>query len=186
MVCENNARSKFPFDVQHRNIITYDTEAPSDYTKLGSKIVERLTAIDKTEIALEKLAREPPLTEFRGLSAYERIVMTAIVGNLFGVDQATPEGTILREAGKNGLTDFAVSLGLNKLVLKQFIVRERLPDPFDNPYIGYSVTEQGWKWVQENEDQFVLQRPHRSHDPDLDPKGSRDPDLDAEPDDIPF
>jgi hypothetical protein len=180
MVCEKDARPKFPFDVQHRNIIVYDTDAASDYTTLEREIIERLKAIDKTELALEKLAEEPPLTDFKGLSAYERIVITAIVGNLSGVDRSAPEYRIRKEAGKNGRTDFALSLGLKKLSSKQFIAHEVSPpdEQWGDPYLAYSPTEIGWQWLQNNEDQFVLQRSPTNVRKDLD--------LDKEPDDIPF
>jgi hypothetical protein len=186
MVCEKDARPKFPFDVQHRNIIVYDTDAASDYTTLGKEIIERLKAIDKTEVALEKLSKEPPLTDFKGLSAYERFVITAIVGNLSGVGRATPEYIIRKEAGKNGLTDFAISLGLQKLSLKQFITHDVSPpdEQWGDPYLAYSLTDKGWQWIVDNEDQFVLQR--RSPPPPPQRTQRPDPDLDAEPDDIPF
>jgi hypothetical protein len=118
-----------------------------------------------------------------GLSAYERIVITAIVGNLSGVDRAAPEYIIRKEAGKNGLTDFAISLGLNKLSSKQFITHTvSAPDEqWGNPYLSYSPTELGWQWLQDNEDQFVLHRP-----PPPQRRQPPNPDLDAEPDDIPF
>jgi len=37
MICEKHARTRFPFDVQHRNILEYDTGSPSDYEELGTK-----------------------------------------------------------------------------------------------------------------------------------------------------
>jgi hypothetical protein len=53
MVCENGARPKFPFDVQHRNIILYDTGTPSDYTTLGAKITEHIgTKVGKKIVKL--------------------------------------------------------------------------------------------------------------------------------------
>ena len=37
LVCSDERKSKFPFDGQHRNIITYKTESPQDFTQLGRK-----------------------------------------------------------------------------------------------------------------------------------------------------
>jgi hypothetical protein len=39
MVCERNARQKFPFDVQHRSITLYDTRSPSDFQNLKTQII---------------------------------------------------------------------------------------------------------------------------------------------------
>ena len=55
MICEKHVRTKFPFDVQHRNILEYDTGSRSDYEELGTKIVDRLKAIDKTQAVVEQL-----------------------------------------------------------------------------------------------------------------------------------
>jgi hypothetical protein len=94
--------------------------------------------------------------------------------------RSAPEYGIRKEAGKNGLTDFAISLGLKKLSSKQFIAHEVSPpdEQWGDPYLAYSPTEIGWQWLQNNEDQFVLQRSPTNVRKDLD--------LDKEPDDIPF
>jgi hypothetical protein len=78
-------------------------------------------AIDKTEVALEKLAKESPLTEMSGLSVYERIVIATIVGNSFGLCQRINESDILQQARRNGLTHVAVVLALKKLSTKLLI-----------------------------------------------------------------
>src|SRR5260370_33675856 len=48
MVCERS-RQKFPFDVQHRSIIIYDTGSSSDFDTLKIKIVAKLKAIGETK-----------------------------------------------------------------------------------------------------------------------------------------
>ena len=115
IVREKNVRQKFPFDLQHRAVILYETGAMSDYTTLQGKITERLKAINKTEVALDKLAKESPLTDTQGLSIYERMVIATILGNSFDVDKSASAYRIRIEAGKYGLTDFAVALALKKL-----------------------------------------------------------------------
>jgi hypothetical protein len=47
LVCEKNARSHLPFDIQHRSIILYDTGAPSNFQMLKADIIAKLRAIDK-------------------------------------------------------------------------------------------------------------------------------------------
>jgi hypothetical protein len=160
MICERTVRTKYPFDIQHRQIILYDTGTRSDYATLQGNITVRLRAIDKKEVALEKLAKEPPLTETMGLSVYERIVIATIVGNSFGTDESTSEYSIRQEARKNGLTDVAVVLALRKLSRKLLIQHLTSGDGVNEPeYLAYSLTDQGWQWVLDNENQFVLQRP---------------------------
>ena len=45
LVCSEHRKEKFPFDVQHRNIISYTTESKCDFVKLESEIAERLSAL---------------------------------------------------------------------------------------------------------------------------------------------
>jgi len=60
MVCATKERTgKFPFDVQHRSIITYGTEAPSDFQKLRASITERLRATLSKSRELQKLSLSP-------------------------------------------------------------------------------------------------------------------------------
>ena len=44
MICSIQ-RERFPFDIQHRNIIRYSTDSYSDFTKMKSNITERLIAV---------------------------------------------------------------------------------------------------------------------------------------------
>jgi hypothetical protein len=45
LVCSEQRTEKFPFDIQHRNIIRYRTESTSDFVRLGSEVAERLRAL---------------------------------------------------------------------------------------------------------------------------------------------
>jgi hypothetical protein len=70
MVCERS-RQKFPFDVQHRSIIIYDTGSSSDFDRLKIKIVAKLKAIPQTKSAWlrdQLLQSEPSGPLFTGVS----------------------------------------------------------------------------------------------------------------------
>ena len=45
MVCASERKSKFPFDIQHRKVIPYNSSSPSDFEKLSADIAKRLQAI---------------------------------------------------------------------------------------------------------------------------------------------
>jgi DNA-binding PadR family transcriptional regulator len=94
------------------------------------------------------------------LSVYERIVIATIVGNSFGIGQSIAEYSILQEARKTGLTDVAVALALKKLSTKRLIEWNPVTGSMnEGDYLVYSLTDKGWQWVLDNENQFVLQRP---------------------------
>jgi hypothetical protein len=69
MVC-SHTREKFPFDVQHRFITRYKTEAPSDFTDLEAKITNRLkVAIQRIQEASQRHAANGPSQLRQPLSA---------------------------------------------------------------------------------------------------------------------
>jgi len=52
IVC-SEGRTRFPFDVQHRQILRYKTEAPGDFADLQRRITERLQVIVEQQHSLE-------------------------------------------------------------------------------------------------------------------------------------
>jgi nucleoside 2-deoxyribosyltransferase len=47
VVCSNERKDKYPFDIQHRSIIEYKSESKSDYVELKEKIMNRIKAISQ-------------------------------------------------------------------------------------------------------------------------------------------
>ena len=45
IVSSEERQTKYPFDIQHRKIIKYKVESPSDYAHLGTQIEERIKAV---------------------------------------------------------------------------------------------------------------------------------------------
>ena len=66
MACATERTSKFPFDVQHRNIIHYNSESSSDFQELKAKIEARIEATIKKSESLNFVASSPCV--FRRLS----------------------------------------------------------------------------------------------------------------------
>src|SRR5438105_711805 len=61
LVCSSERDSRFPFDIQHRSIITYDTESSSDFEALKSRITERLRAILSKEQRILQATKLSPV-----------------------------------------------------------------------------------------------------------------------------
>ena len=67
LVCSNERTTRFPFDIQHRTIIKYQTSSTSDFEKLKVGITTRIKAyLEKTE-ALSNISEISKLTKFEGL-----------------------------------------------------------------------------------------------------------------------
>lgn len=156
LICSSERIAKFPFDVQHRNIIKYTNESASDFTKLSSLITERITALLKKEKQISSLASTSPLNETEGLSMHEMVALVTVMQN-----QLTPRDTVSTyqikgDMNKAGFTDIAVSISLRSLSHKQMVVPDTTSDINGNEYSSYRVTEKGEDWLFKNQDKLVL------------------------------
>ncbi|MGB7582087.1 MAG: hypothetical protein WBL85_06535 [Sedimentisphaerales bacterium] len=163
LVCSKE-RTKFPFDIQHRRLIQYKTDSPSDFNELQVAITERIKALMKKEIKLDevKRLRLSPIAETQGLKQHEVTALATIMQN-----QLTPESTVLsytvkEDMNKAGFTDIAVSLALKSL-LKKGMVRIKQGTNYDGEeYHAYIVSKNGEEWLQQNLDKLILQMEHRN------------------------
>jgi hypothetical protein len=172
MVCSDERRpKKFPFDIQHRTILIYKSESLSDFEKLKNSIGEKLKAILKKAHRLVAIRDAEQVAPVHGLSQNELAVLAAVAESV-----ALPTGSVAAFAvrddlTKAGFTSIAFSIGLQRLLDKSFIrIQEETVynsyngDPFD----ALVITVEGWEWIKNNEDKFVLRRPSRDQQPDED------------------
>jgi len=61
MVCSEERKTNFPFDVQHRTIITYRTGAPQDFDELRGKITTRIKALLAKQGEISKASSMSPI-----------------------------------------------------------------------------------------------------------------------------
>ena len=61
LVCSDERRSKFPFDVQHRKVIKYKTEAPQDFQQLKQDICLRIQALVKKMQKIDRISGSSPI-----------------------------------------------------------------------------------------------------------------------------
>ena len=92
MVCsEERSSKKYPFDIQHRSIIPYLADSPSDFEKLKSNLSLKLQAILKQDRVLDEIAKAGPVSPLHGLSQPEMLVLAVVAGEAFMPDQATSD-----------------------------------------------------------------------------------------------
>lgn len=154
MVCAEE-RKRFPFDVQHRNIIRYKTEAPSDFEALRDTITERLKAQLERQIEVGEIADLSPVAPTEGLSSHELVLLVTVAGS------ASPGGYVSvynarQDMGQAGFTEIAVTLAMRSLLMKGFVETDML-EPFqDEPYEALRATTQGLDWLEAHQDLLVL------------------------------
>ncbi len=174
MVCASERKTKFPFDVQHRSIIRYDTESASDYEKLKERITARLNALILKDKTLPQISELAKLKRIEGLEQHEIVFLAAMAENLDHPEDHVTAYQIKNDMEKSGFTKVAATLALKSLLQKNLVFSDKYQEWNTEPYIGFSFTETGWNWVLENQSQFLLKKP------------TSKPDFSDFKDDIPF
>ena len=164
MVCsEERQGKKYPFDIQHRTVISYTSDAPGDFTLLQGKITDRIKALAAKGEALQELADSDQVAPVAGLTQIELTVLVAVASDLGTDEGKTGVWAAQQNAEKAGLNKMGFALGLRRLKNKSFV-----SPTFDEDQNGYQfdaleLTPSAWDWIEANEEKFVLKRePTRS------------------------
>jgi len=157
ILCSASRRDRFPFDVQHRNVITYTTESSSDFVELKDKITKRLKAILAKGSRIEAAASISPIADVEGLAQHEVVALVSVAQNLDHPGDIVSTYTIRQDMEKAGFTKVAVTLGLSSLLKKQLLESQEVYDERgEGPYVRYSVTEKSMSWLESNHAKLIL------------------------------
>jgi hypothetical protein len=178
-VCSDERKTKYPFDVQHRSVLNYTTESPSDYQILQKRIVERLHAIVSKQQQLGELSKVRSVVKVEGLEQYEVAALVAAAQQGEGPDDPISASLIRQDTATAGFTPLATNMGLRSLRSKQMIEAVEMSDYNNNSYQAYRVTDKGMEWLFANKDSLALR---------TEPAGrnSSSSDFVVSDDDVPF
>jgi hypothetical protein len=179
MVCSSERTTRsFPFDIQHRPIITYTPESPSDFDVLRKAIKERIAALLVKKEMLRQLQESDQVATTAGLSQKELIVLAIVAGDS-GLPGELPSLRSLKsDAEGSGLTPIGFSLAFRGLSSKGLVEVAQGHWEQGEEYEGARVSDKGWSWIEANESLFVLIKPSK-----MAKKGGKFDDFE---DDIPF
>lgn len=158
LICSDQRQSKFPFDVQHRSIIRYSTGAPRDFEVLESSITRRLKALMQKSETLFRAADVSATRKIEGLEHQEVVTLAAIGENIDATDGLATVRAIRTDMERFGFTKMATTIALKTLQDKGFIESTSYQDYEGDHITAYSLTSEGWDWIVDNKDQFVLRR----------------------------
>lgn len=160
MACSDErqkAGKRFPFDIQHRAVVTYKTESPRDFRAFKDSLTERLKAMLEQGEVLEEMAEQSSVARVDGLSSQELNVLAVTASNVAQDDHATSIWTVRNDCERAGLNNLGFNVGLRRLKTKKLIEPMELQDEGNGePYPGLRVTEKGWQWIEANEDKFTF------------------------------
>lgn len=160
MVCSNE-RQKFPFDIQHRAIITYVSESPRDFENLRSSITERIKALLSKGEVMRQIEETEQVAPVAGVSQPELFVLANLAGSTYPELSSAPLYRVQQEVERSGLTSVGFSLGIRRLTNRRFIEAFTFDDQ-DGVVNGVRMTDCGWDWMDSNEDKFLLRREKKS------------------------
>lgn len=157
LICAKQRPTDTPFDIQHRQIIFYTLDSPSDFQRLGTEVATRLRAqLKKTEV-MQTIASLSPVKSTEGLTSYEIAAIVSIMENRLTPNSEIRPVDILNDMRHAGYTHLATSLSLESLKRKGMIeFDEGQADNFGNTYTIVRLTETGLDWMLENRDRFNL------------------------------
>ena len=178
LICSSERDEPFPFDVQHRAIISYETASSSDFDSLRAKIAKRLKAI-RTKIKTTSEIQMRDTCSVEGLGAHEINALAVIMANRSIYPGGLPAMRVREEMASYGFTDVAAELATAGLQGHGLIEGFEIDDQHEPRYVAFKVTGPGVRWLIDHQDELNLVTPDSAshttseHQP-------------VDPDDIPF
>lgn len=156
LVCSDERKTRYPFDVQHRSIIKYNTGAPQDFEQLKESITKRIQAVLKKNEELGRVINRPVVKDTEGLNQHELVALVTIMQNSFLSNGYVSGYQVLNDMNKAGCTDIAVSIALKTLVAKGMVVSDVWEDSDGERYTVYKTTDKGDEWLIANQEKLTL------------------------------
>jgi len=152
MVCSEERLGKFPFDIQHKFIITYKTASISDFNDLSQRITNKIKALEN-KIKTAEVLSNIPVQEIKGLKTHEFAILVLLMENTVSKYEHFPVHMLKTEMGKSGYNDMATSVGIRTLEKMQFISISMETDNW-HEYPVCRLTENGENWILDNQDKL--------------------------------
>lgn len=178
MICSDERVGKFPFDIQHRHIITYKTSSKSDFESLEDTITRKINAyISKRKTV--KAINSAPIADREGLKSHEIAMLVLIMENQMTSEDSMSVYQLKDEMNKAGYTDIATSVGIRTLKNSKLINTFKEEDQWNNngEYLALKLTETGEQWIIANQDKLEFK---------INQAKEIIEDKNSEPDDLPF
>jgi len=158
LVCSEDRKTRFPFDVQHRSIIKYRAGAPQDFVELQEDITKRISALLRKQEEIGAASSISPVKDTEGLSQHEIVALVTVMQNQFISEGYVSSWAVKNDMNKAGFTDIAVSLAMKLLRTKSMVRTGSLEDDNGNTYTGFAVTDAGEAWLMTNQDRLLLKK----------------------------
>lgn len=157
MVCSDERQGKFPFDIQHRQVISYKTSSTSDFTTLGDTITKKIKAFQQKLKTVEQL-NVTPVVATEGLKGHEIAILILIMKDQISSEDSISIYSLKNEMNKSGYTDIATSVAVRTLVKYEMIETLKETSYQGDEYYACRLTEKGESWLLSNQDQLQFRK----------------------------
>lgn len=164
-ICSEERKPRFPFDVQHRTITKYLTASPRDFAQLQEKITQRLNALLAANAKLGVVSKLSPTQETEGLAPHEVAALITLMEDQLTPDDHTTPDSLKKRMGRAGFTGVAVSIALSSLAGRGYAKYITLADGNGYDFKSCQITENGRRWVLNNQHLLVLKTPSDEDSP---------------------
>jgi hypothetical protein len=157
LLCSRERTTRFPFDVQHRSIIQYETESPSDFERLSKEITTRIHALIAKERTIDELASSSPLKEREGLQPHQIVTLALVLANCPHPGITVDIFGLQRDMEQAGYTHVASSLGIRSMLKAGYIESSIENDPeTGNAYQALALTDIGFEWLMTHQEELQI------------------------------
>ena len=161
VVMVTEERQKFPFDIQHGQIINYKTTSKSEYEKLEIAIKEKLVGLIGKQKSVNQIL-ENPIKESKGIKPHELTMMLLIMENQLTREDSVSLYYLKSDMEKAGYNALAVSISVRELQSKGFIETFKEFDYQNNEFLACRLTESGEKWLIDNQSLMQFRNERKS------------------------
>lgn len=158
MVCSEERKEKFPFDIQHKHILNYKTGSTSDFDNLKKNVVEKLKAYLQTREKVQTII-DNPVQESEGLQPHEITMLLLVLENQISEDQRVSARRLQNDMDSAGFTKVASNIAFRELKNKGYIEQLTEVSEEGDEYVVFRLTDKGEKWILNNKDKVVFKKP---------------------------
>jgi hypothetical protein len=169
---------RFPFDIQHRGILSYAVGSISDFTELGQKLTAKLNAILDLQEKTSTIAEASPVKESFGLQPHEVTALALLLANCDSPEDNVSASIFKQVMRKAGFSDVGTRVAIARLVKLGYVSSALRGSNYDEHWTVYGITERGEDWLVENQTKLELRVRQRANVTSNDNK--------IEDEDIPF
>ena len=156
LVCSVDRGSKYPFDIQHLAIISYKSESSRDFTELGLKITERLSALERLRDNLETINTLPVASPSGELDSFAEGILAICASEISGMTGWISNYFVKNSMESAGYNSLATNIGIRRLIRMNFVQTREGYDQDGVTYDEYCITATGWDWIEKNMGRFDL------------------------------